>query len=230
MMKLIVLYGPENSGKTTTLKIVYEVLKQFNLLETHWFKYYDDDCKRNDFRDTLVLDKDFYVNVGEMKIENDEWTEYTGNDNNDLDTIFEEKNLQNYDNNTTINFKTTSECHQRKCLKTVGLVLEGDYGESDENRNRDLYAHLKELEFCDVIICACSYPVPEKQSKIVIDSKPVECVKRFIKEYVKLGIHITFSVVRPYKITSGEHYTTYVPKERGTARKILSHLARHLAK
>ena len=56
-MKLIVLYGPENSGKTTTLKMVYKKLKELNLLETHCFKYYDEDAHHNDFRDVLVLKK-----------------------------------------------------------------------------------------------------------------------------------------------------------------------------
>ena len=36
-MKLIVLYGEENSGKSITLKRVYERLKKENLLETNWF-------------------------------------------------------------------------------------------------------------------------------------------------------------------------------------------------
>ena len=54
-MKLIVLYGEEKSGKTTTLKMVYEKLKQFNQVETRWFKYCDSDREHNDFRDVLVI-------------------------------------------------------------------------------------------------------------------------------------------------------------------------------
>ncbi|MBP5502491.1 MAG: hypothetical protein J6Y24_06855 [Bacteroidales bacterium] len=57
MKKLIVLYGEENSGKTITLKMVYQQLKKMNLLETYWFKYYDSDGRHNDFRDVLVLPK-----------------------------------------------------------------------------------------------------------------------------------------------------------------------------
>ncbi|MBO7598173.1 MAG: hypothetical protein J6T70_14130 [Bacteroidales bacterium] len=56
-MKLIVLQGPENSGKTTTLKIVYEQLKKWNLLETHCFKYYDSDGGHRDFRDVLLVER-----------------------------------------------------------------------------------------------------------------------------------------------------------------------------
>ena len=41
-MKLIVLYGPENSGKTTTLKIVYGKLKPFDKnLQLPRFEYLD---------------------------------------------------------------------------------------------------------------------------------------------------------------------------------------------
>ncbi|MBR4625306.1 MAG: hypothetical protein IKO56_07215 [Alphaproteobacteria bacterium] len=54
-MKLIVLYGPKDSGKTTTLKVVYEKLKKKNVCETNWFAYYDSDRAHLDFRDVLVF-------------------------------------------------------------------------------------------------------------------------------------------------------------------------------
>lgn len=54
-MKLIVLYGPEDSGKTTTLEIVYERLKRINVQNTNMFCYLDD--IQRDFIDVLVIDK-----------------------------------------------------------------------------------------------------------------------------------------------------------------------------
>ncbi len=65
-MKLIVLYGPEKSGKTTTLKMVYEQLKPFNLSETYWFKYYDSNRAHLDFRDVLALD---YAKITAIKVD-----------------------------------------------------------------------------------------------------------------------------------------------------------------
>lgn len=56
MKKLIVLFGPEDSGKTTTLKKVYELLKPFNMSETRRFKYYDSDYSVSDFQDVLIFD------------------------------------------------------------------------------------------------------------------------------------------------------------------------------
>ena len=57
-MKLIVLYGDGNSGKTITLKMVYERLKKYNLLDVNCFRYYDRECHHYDFRDVLVFKKD----------------------------------------------------------------------------------------------------------------------------------------------------------------------------
>lgn len=54
-MKLIVLYGPEDSGKTTTLEMVYERLKRINIKDTHCFWYLDE--IQRDFIDVLVIDK-----------------------------------------------------------------------------------------------------------------------------------------------------------------------------
>ncbi|MBQ3691649.1 MAG: hypothetical protein II937_17515 [Bacteroidales bacterium] len=54
-MKLIVLYGKPNTGKTTTLEIVYERLKRINVQNTNMFWYLDD--IQRDFIDVLVIDK-----------------------------------------------------------------------------------------------------------------------------------------------------------------------------
>ena len=56
----------------------------------------------------------------------------------------------------------------------VGLILEGDYGTNTKKLGRDLYSHLKELEFCDIIICACS----QNKKK----GLPIHCLMKFIKE------------------------------------------------
>lgn len=52
-MKVIVLTGPSSSGKTTTLKIVYEYLKHINDKETRMFHYLDPIQK--DFFDVLII-------------------------------------------------------------------------------------------------------------------------------------------------------------------------------
>ena len=54
-MKLIVLYGPENSGKTTTLEIVYERLKRISVVNLNKFWYLDE--IQRDFIDVLEVDK-----------------------------------------------------------------------------------------------------------------------------------------------------------------------------
>ena len=58
IMKLIVLYGDGNTGKTITLKMVYERLKKHNLLDVNCFRYYDRECHHYDFCDVLVFKKD----------------------------------------------------------------------------------------------------------------------------------------------------------------------------
>ncbi len=55
-MKLIVLYGPENSGKTTTLEIVYERLKRISIPRATNYFFYLDGIQR-DFIDVLDIDK-----------------------------------------------------------------------------------------------------------------------------------------------------------------------------
>ena len=65
-MKLIVLKGNPQTGKTTILKMVYEMLKKINVEETHCFKYYDSDHDYNDFRDVLVIDKEQILSVEDV--------------------------------------------------------------------------------------------------------------------------------------------------------------------
>ena len=55
-MKLIVLYGPEDSGKTTTLEIVYERLKRISIPRATNMFWYLDGIQR-DFIDVLNIDK-----------------------------------------------------------------------------------------------------------------------------------------------------------------------------
>ena len=55
-MKLIVLYGPENSGKTTTLEIVYERLKRISIPRATNMFWSLDGIQR-DFIDVLDIDK-----------------------------------------------------------------------------------------------------------------------------------------------------------------------------
>lgn len=52
-MKLIVLHGPENSGKTSTLEVVYERLKRISVSEPY-FEYVD---VLRDFNAVLEIDK-----------------------------------------------------------------------------------------------------------------------------------------------------------------------------
>lgn len=52
-MNVIVLTGSSHSGKTTTLKIVYEYLKGINQQETNRFRYLDPAQK--DFFDVLII-------------------------------------------------------------------------------------------------------------------------------------------------------------------------------
>lgn len=82
-MKLIVLYGEENSGKSITLKRVYERLKKENLLETNCFKHYDSDHWHFDYRDVLILDKAKAINEVSSEIK---W--YDGTNSDDINTAF----------------------------------------------------------------------------------------------------------------------------------------------
>lgn len=86
-MKLIVLKGEENSGKTITLKRVYERLKQYNVLESKIFKYYDSDHLHNDFRDVLVLDRTKPIVVPLSFDSTDDVKEYDGKSIDDIKAV-----------------------------------------------------------------------------------------------------------------------------------------------
>ena len=101
-MKLIVLYGPENSGKTITLKIVYERLKKYNLLETHWFRYYDHDRAHLDFRDVLVFP---YIDNRVLKDKSEE-------DSTEIENIL--ASLSELNQNNTNSFKLSLESKRKK--------------------------------------------------------------------------------------------------------------------
>ena len=58
-MKLIVLRGPENSGKTSTLEVVYERLKRISVAEPY-FEYVD---VLRDFNAVLEIDKNKFRKV-----------------------------------------------------------------------------------------------------------------------------------------------------------------------
>ena len=167
-MKLIVLYGPENSGKTMTLKRLYETLKQHNVYETKCFKFYDSDHLHNDFRDVLVLDKSkpIIVQNGTTKIE-----VYDGRDVDAIKKAFPDMdnidNLYLNDNELGTDVENVSfflnSITKGKNQVSIGFILEGDYGfehivtsRSYICRYRNLYWHLKELRSCDIVVCACS--------------------------------------------------------------------------
>lgn len=140
-MKLIVLYGPEDSGKTTTLKIVYNKVKKLNSTETHWFKYYDDQRGQTDFRDVLILDEKLKqlssngIDVSNPYLSIQGGTLFDCDENNRLDQIVD-----------------MIDCISSTLLK-------------DEDINKDLYKSLKKiLSVCgstkkckDNIIEECQY-------------------------------------------------------------------------
>lgn len=233
-MKLIVLYGPENSGKTTILKMVYEQVKKKNLVETHWFKYYDDNCEHNDFRDVLVIEDDKVIETKPLILSNfedevkkiiedlksqDYKIEVIPKDENGnkMETITEKLQIHNDDDTFTdfndVSFeqfikidKTKLQENQEKQIldfirllcrepenyptsisgfdgKTVGFITEGDFGFIAPStswwakHHQNLYTHLKNLEECDVIICACSL-----LHKKTVFQQPLLCLVQFIYE------------------------------------------------
>ena len=208
-MKLIVLKGKPNTGKTTTLKMVYEMLKEINVEETHCFKYYDSDHDYNDFRDVLVIkkkeneSKSPYVElktIDDLKQYFPEYSKYfdtfesIGKEVKDL----EEKNriqfqLYSLEDNVTSNICLDLTKIDGNDLETIGLVLEGDYGfvHSKDScwseHSRNLYENLKQLINCDTIICACSEPSLRriKKENEKLKFQPYFCLFCFIAYCIK---------------------------------------------
>lgn len=191
-MKLIVLYGPENSGKTTTLKMVYEYLKRWNLYETNWFMYYDRNEWLNDLRDVLILAEtdrhSFKSNIGISSPKQNKRGVDIPYSKDDINSVFDK-------NNDVLPFPIAEDIENTLPLKEpqvlsskdkivpkelpddiikIGIISEGDYGSSTKKKGRDLYSHLKELDFCDIIICACS-----RKSMV---NPPILCLNKFISE------------------------------------------------
>ena len=221
-MKLIVLYGPENSGKTTTLKMVYEVLKQFNLFDSHFFKYYNRDREHTDFRDVLVIDKDNYLNTKDIEVSYDQWV----NCKTAKQTIPTYAPEDIIFNGTQKDYDTFPDAffNQPKILQPndlirVGIVLEGDYGIPSDKKNRDLYSHLVELAFCDVIICACSI------LKDALAPKPLDCVNQFIQNQ---NADYSYVLTKRKNDRLDDWDTVKIPTDTKVARCILSHLAKFI--
>lgn len=169
-MELIVLYGPNNSGKTTSLKIVYEVLKSINIKETNVFRYVDRTWFL-DFLDALELNPAFTKTCIDKCLDNS--TSYSmpikydkNNINNikkdmssimpDTDSITLSDNYLDTLDKETIPTSTTD-------TKRIGIELEGDYGDDhNENSLNHLLEELR-LKKCEIIICACrNTPKPTK--------------------------------------------------------------------
>lgn len=176
-MKLIVLYGPANSGKTTSLKIVYEVLKHINLRETNVFKYLDINFYL-DFLDKLVLNRQLTKNVINRCLEKSK-PEY-------IPTEYDENSIDTLPTPIPEIGKVTLKEEYRDIIlkesKPIGLIedlllgidTEGDYGYKQAHPS--LYARLDELrnKNCEIIICACTQRTKKK---------PIQCIIDFIKNY-----------------------------------------------
>lgn len=215
-MKLIVLYGDENTGKSITLKIAYEMLKQSNKRETKWFKFYDSDFNHNDFRDVLIVDKHKPYGITKAsavigRIEDIPFDWFSDYDPNFFDPVgivkgldsleqivhkYEEKNIEQNckgDSDYVVCQPTPNPASVR-CnpdeLK-VGFSLEGDYGFVHQNifwarHSRNLYRNLVELSDCDVVICACS----NLKSASSFFEQPISCLIFFLLYCIFNGIPI----------------------------------------
>lgn len=150
-MNVIVLYGQKETGKTTSLKIVYEFLKRINVKENNVFRYLDLNYYL-DYLDVLTLNRQFtidYLYRCLSKII----------DNNKSDT------------NLIPLCETISAVKKEYALAPitsdikVGLVLDGDYGEDQHHKDSCISKHLDIINGkCDIIICAC------RQSQLPLDS------------------------------------------------------------
>lgn len=118
----------------------------------------------------------------------------------------------------------TTQNNAPKDIMSIGFVLEGDYGFVHNNKrssqhNRNLYKHLMQLRFCDVIVCACSV-LSTKCSPL---ERPINCVIKFIFDVVST-IPITLSMVRSCIFVPDERFWTKLPKEKDVAKRIISQL------
>ncbi len=166
-MELIVLYDCSNSGKTTSLKIVYEVLKNLNYEETNVFRYLDLNYYR-DFLDVLILDRNTTKNAIDLCVKMSQSTPMRYNASNIEDarnknTITDNVSLCNDYVKVLSNIKRTDTLVSKV---RVGVVLEGDYKDNLEKNLNDL-----QQQKCDVIICACN-----KRTK----NQPFNDVKDFV--------------------------------------------------
>ena len=165
-------------GKTTSLKIVYEVLKRINKEETKVFKYIDMNHYK-DFLDVLVLDNALTGDIIDQCLDKPET--YSTPKKYDLTNINLSKDEIGIDNNTIslrVNYLDVINQRNHKitsgCTTRVGIDTEGDYG---YNQNQpSLYKRLCYLYGNDseIIICACN-----KRSK----HKPFECIRDFVLKY-----------------------------------------------
>ncbi|MBR4326140.1 MAG: hypothetical protein IKP73_11510 [Bacteroidales bacterium] len=189
-MKLIVLYGPKDSGKTTTLKIVYGKLKPFDKnLQLPRFEYLDKNTYL-DFADVLALAKTNVWNKSVTVSLKDEYKQYDENTISDFDETYQKDERNKSDdeyNSILLNMEQQiDELFDKPALSlqdndrlNIGFVLEGDYGCTPKNADaqaRSLYKNLEKFKDCDIIICACS-------AKDNISIKPAVCVKKFVEKY-----------------------------------------------
>ncbi len=243
-MKLIVLYGPDRSGKTTTLKMVYDELKKINVLETNQFDYIDKepqgwafslngvDVCRHDFRDILFVDRTRMLQfVNDNNVTYNESECIVCNCDNFEKTIKKidmEKNAKKiglaqniypYSKNNTIQSieERIDELKLQKSqmLKSIGIATQGDYGYGCKQPAKDVYQLLNGLKRCDTIICACSY-MPQNQQ-----NSPLNCVIDFVRHNSAQICTIVIVVARQFPVN---HKCVKTPIELRRANIILHNL------
>lgn len=227
MKKLIVLFGPENSGKTTTLKIAYELTKQDNTEETKWFKYYDNQKAHNDFRDVLILER----SNTNIIVNNDKYQAFSINEDNQDDEIkelvsFVQKkitrdmeikdkeeevkmikwnewdNLKDFDKKvlsiTIEEEKRPNELLPFKDKYKVAFVLEGDYGFIHHD-NKGSYPKLNlYTHLKNVELCDTIVCTCSVVKKSGYQYQPLSCLIYFILECL-----LTYKSIQVYMIYNG---------------------------
>ncbi len=180
-MKLIVLYGESNKGKTTTLLNVHKKLKELDVLDIDCKKEFDAHkrYKRQiDIRDVLVINNEQYVqkntNVAKMlcQLSYDDFSK----EGNAIDKIkVWHRDIQKDDKLQNCEDFIRKKYFDSKTFKSVGIVTEGDFGFESHSKGRNLYINIKEIEFCDVVICACT----KGKKRVNVE----DCVKKFSEEH-----------------------------------------------